>query len=288
MNLFKYAFFLVFVVSCSTTRQEGWNKSTKSVELTAGQKTSLTKEAKDLWAKRVETETLKKSLEKFEQLHGANPNDLETLIYLTRGYYFLADAHIDDIEKKKEVYEKATAFGEKALATNEEFKKKVSSGKSVEESLDVLTVNEVPAMYWTAASLGKWAKATGIAAALKYKTRIKGLIERVEKLQPNYFYGAAPRYWGGFYAVAPSFAGGDLKKSKTSFEKSLTIAPEYLGTKVLMAEVYWTKAGDKKQFEATLKDVLNSKEDKHKELGAENFWEKKKAEKLLKKMDDLF
>lgn len=287
MKFLIHSIVLFFAISCAN-RQAGWENQTKAIEINSAEKVALIKKAKDLWAKRAETEKLKEALNTFEQIHRAQPEDLETLTYLTRGYYFLADSHIDDIEKKKPVYEKAAAFGEKAMATNEAFKKKVASGKTVEESLDTLTEKEVPAIYWSAASLGKWAKASGIAAALKYKTRIKAMIDRVEKLKSDYFFGAAQRYWGGFYAVAPSFAGGDLKKSKVNFDKSISIAPEYIGTKVLMAEVYWTKAGDKKLFEQTLKEVLESKYDNHPELGPENIWEKKKAKKLLDNKDELF
>lgn len=287
MKILFHIIILFLAISCAS-RKAGWESQTKTLELSATEKLSLVKKAKDLWAKRADTESLKESLQSFEKIHQSQPDDLETLTYLTRGYYFLADSHTDEIEKKKSLYEKAAAFGEKAMATNVAFKNKMSSGKTVEESLDTLTEKEVPAIYWSAASLGKWAKASGIAAALKYKTRIKAMIDRVEKLKGDYFFGAAQRYWGGFFAVAPSFAGGDLKKSKVNFDKSIAIAPEYIGTKVLMAEVYWTKAGDKKQFEATLKEVLNSNFDNHPELGPENIWEKKKAKKLLDMKDELF
>jgi hypothetical protein len=287
MHYVSYLVLVFLLVGCAS-RKAGWEKETRSVEISSAEYSRLLTSAKEQWKGRAETEKLKNALETFEKIHAANPNDLQTLIYLTRGFYFLADAHLDDMEIKKQTYEKAAAYGEKAMATNDAFKKKVSSGKSLEESLDVLTKSEVPAIYWTAASLGKWAKATGIAAALKYKTRIKALIGRVEELDSNFFFGAAQRYWGGFYAVAPSFAGGDLKKSKTNFERSISIAPEYIGTKVLMAEVYWTKAQDKKEFEKMLKDVLSSNYDNHPEVGPENMWEKKKAKKLLDKADELF
>lgn len=280
--------FLCLVLMSCASRDAGWDKKTESVSLSAAEATTLKKEAMDAWKGRLSQDSLKLSLEKFGKLHAADPANLENLIYLTRGYYFLADSHIDEMEEKKKTYEKAASFGEKAMATNEDFKKSVSSGKSVEESLGTLTAKEVPAIYWTAASLGKWAKASGIAAALKYKTRIKAMIERVEKLQPDYFFGAPSRYWGGFFAVAPSFAGGDLNKSKQQFEKSLKMAPEYQGTKVLMADVYFTKKGDKASFEKVLKEVLASKDDNHPEIGPENALEKKKAEKLLKNMDELF
>jgi hypothetical protein len=287
MKLIHSMILLLSLVGCAT-RQSGWDKKTQNVQLSSEELSQLRASAQSLWSQRAQTDKLSQALTIFEKIHLANQEDFSTLVFLTRGYYFLADSHLKDLDQKKSTYEKAASYGEKAMATNEAFKKNVSQGKSVEEALAVLTPNEVPAIYWTAASLGKWAKASGIAAALKYKTRIKAMIERVEKLQPDYFYGAVPRYWGGFFAVAPSFAGGDLNKSKLNFDRSISIAPEYLGTKVLMAEVYWTKMGNRKQFESLLNDVLLSKSDKHPDLGPENIWEKKKAERLLKNADDLF
>ena len=55
-----------------------------------------------------------------------------------------------------------------------------------------------------------------------------------------------------------------------------------------MAEVYYTKKQDKKAFEATLKEVLATSDSVSKELMPENVLEKKKAQSLLKKMDELF
>jgi hypothetical protein len=277
----------LLLVACAG-RDAGWEKKTTSVSMTGAEMKSIKQQAMSGWKERVNKDSLQTALTNYEKLHAADPDHLETLIYLTRGYYFLADSHIDNMDDKKKTYEKAASYGEKAMATNEAFRDSVKSGKKVEEALSELSINEVPAIYWTAASLGKWAKASGIAAALKYKTRIKAMIERVETLQPDYFFGAPSRYWGGFYAVAPSFAGGDMKKSKVQFEKSLKMAPEYLGTKVLMADVYFTKEGKKAEFEKVLNEVLASKHDKHPVIGPENTMEKKKAQKLLKNMNELF
>ncbi len=277
----------LFLMACAS-RNSGWDKKTESVSMLSSEVAGLRKEALELWSGRLEQTKLEEALAKFERLHTVNPSDLETLIYLTRGYYFLADSHIQDVEQKKKKYEKGASFGEKAMAINTNFKDAVKGGKEVDEALTYLTKAEVPAMYWTAANLGKWAKATGIAAALKYKNKLKAMVSRVEELEPDYFFAAPARYWGGFYAVAPSFAGGDMKKSISSFEKSLKFAPEYQGTKVLMAEVYFTKQDKKEEFEKILKEVLASKFDNHPEIGPENALEKKKAEKLLAKMNDLF
>jgi hypothetical protein len=278
----------LFLLTSCATREAGWNETQEQVVLTAPELNQLQQSALAAWEARVERPRLEEALLKFEQLHKAQPDNLTTLIYLTRGHYLLADAHITEMELKKETYERAASFGEKAMATNKGFREKVAAGKSVEEGLSSLTAKEVPAIYWTAAALGKWAKASGIAAALKYKTRIKAMIERVGQLDANYFYGAVPRYWGGFYAVAPGFAGGDLKKSHENFQKSLSIAPGYLGTKVLMAEVYWTKKGNKQEFKKILSDVLNTPANIIPELTPENTLEKAKAKNLLNQMNDLF
>jgi tetratricopeptide (TPR) repeat protein len=278
---------LFLLIGCAT-REAGWEKKTEKLSFSSSELELLRTEAFRLWEGRVEQDRLEEALSKFELIHSANPEDLNALIFLTRGNYFLADSHISNPDLKLRTYEKAASYGEKAMATNPEFKKRMNQGDKVEDALNLLTQKEVPAIYWTAASLGKWAKASGIAAALKYKTRIKAMIGRVEQLEPNYFYGAVPRYWGGYYAVAPSFAGGDLKKSYENFNKSLSMSPGYLGTKVLMADVYWTKKGNKKEFEKTLRSVLQAKDDVIPELRPENMMEKKKAEKLLENMDELF
>jgi hypothetical protein len=113
------------------------------------------------------------------------------------------------------------------------------------------------------------------------------MIKKVEDLEPDYFHASVPRYWGGFYAVAPSVAGGDLKKSKKKFEEAIKKAPEYLGTRVLYAELYCVKAEDKKEFKKQLEYVLAQKQSVL-ELTPENRLEKRKAEMLMLKIKDLF
>lgn len=274
-------------VSC-TTRKAGWEKSQTAKEMSAADFKQSEDQAMQLWKQRYNLDSLKQSLEIFKELHAARPEDIEILTYLTRGHYLMADAHLEDADEKKKVFEQAASFGEMGMALNPEFKASVDEDEDVVKALKYITVREVPIVYWTAASLGKWAKMTGIAAALKYKTRIKGMIEKVEALQPDYFYGAVPRYWGGFYAVAPSFAGGDINKSGKKFDESLKMAPHYLGTKVLKAELYWTKMSDKKAFIKELEEVIATKDDIVADLTPENMLEKKKAKKLLSQKNDLF
>jgi tetratricopeptide (TPR) repeat protein len=241
-----------------------------------------------LWQNRDLKEDLESALSKFELAHQGDPNDLETVVFLIQGNFILADAHTSDNEAKKKLLEKGKDFGMEGLRTNEEFKKLVDKkGEDVEDAVKVLTEKETAVAYWTAASLGLWAKANGIFSSIKYKDQIVELIRKVEMLDPKYFHGAVPRYWGSYYSAIPSIAGKDLKKSKKYYEESLALAPEYLGTKVLMAEIYAVEKDDKALFKKLLLEVLADKSN-HPELGPENRIERKKAEKLLEQADELF
>ena len=85
-------------------------------------------------------------------------------------------------------------------------------------------------LYWYATNLGKWGNAQDITVVLTYKDRIYAIMEQVYKLDTSFFYGAADRYFGAYYAIAPSFAGGDLDRSLQHFDATRKIEPRYLLT----------------------------------------------------------
>ncbi len=241
----------------------------------------ITPEAMELWKKRDNKESLQQAVKLIE----ATPRDLETLTYLTRGYFLLGDVYTSDDDEKLKIFEKAKKTGEEGMSLNEEFKK--LKEKDISKAINALTMKEIDILYWSAAALGKWAKANGIMSSLKYKEQILSMIKKVESLKPDYFYGAVDRYMGGFYALAPGIAGGDMDKSKERFQRAMKNAPENLGTKVFYAEVYLTKEDEEKEFEKVLNEVLaapNGPED----IAPENIMEKRKAADLLKRKNKLF
>lgn len=245
----------------------------------------LKTEAMRLWQKRDDQQSLEESLSKFAMVHESEPQNLEVLTYLTRGNFLLAELHHTNEDLKLRTFEKARDYGEKGLKLNPEYKK--YADKDIEKAIDKIHKKQVPIAYWTAASLGKWSKLNGIMSSLKYKDQILGLIKRVEKLDPDFYYAAVPRYWGGFYAVAPRIAGGDMKKSKKKFKEAIEKAPELLTNKVLYAELYLVEDGDEKEFKKVLKEVISSSNGPV-DIVPENILEKRKAERLLENKDDLF
>lgn len=279
----------VVLASGCASRQTAWEKSEAVASLAPAQKTQYLNEAKKLWSTRQNRSDLESALTKFKAVAESDPSDYDTMVYLARGYYLLADAHLEDIEEKKKNWEISVSWGEKAMITHPEFKSAVADRKeSVTDSVQFLTKKQIDALYWSAASLGKWAKNSGLTTTLKYKSQIKRMIERVGELNSDYFYGAVYRYWGVYYAVAPGFAGGSMEKSLENFQKSFKVANNYLGTHILYAENYAAKQGDKELFKKELDFVLKSKADIIPELTPEQILEKKKAEKMLANMETYF
>lgn len=190
----------------------------------------------------------------------ATAENAETLALMTRAYYYYADSYL---RGNKDAYldymDRAVWWGERALiAASPEFAEQMRKKTKYHEAIAVVGIEGLPAMYWYATALGKWARASGFGVLVGQKDNIKATMTRALELDPTYYHGGPHRYFGAFYAIAPPFAGGDLEQSKVHYQKSLDIAPYFLGTKVLMAENLATKLDDEEMFDRLLQEVLDA------------------------------
>ena len=242
------------------------------------------------WEKRTEADNIRAAIAEWTKAAEADPNNAEVLVKLTRAHYFLADGYLRDNDKEYlKTMDQGVSWGEKALvAASPEFAEAKRGGAKFPEAVKVAGKEAVPAMYWYASALGKWAKRKGFAVLLGQKDNVKATMDRCLELDPNYFYGGPHRYFGAFYSIAPKFAGGDLEKSKVHFEKSLEIEPKYVGTKVLWAENLAVKQQDEATFDRLIEEVLAVPDDAIPELAAEIRVEKQKAAELKASKADLF
>ena len=90
--------------------------------------------------------------------------------------------------------------------------------------------------------------------------------------------------------AVPSFAGQDLERSKAEFDKALEIAPDYLGTRILLADYWATKNQDQVAvFDEMVQYVMASDASVlDPELLPENEAEIKKAKALWEARADKF
>lgn len=272
-------------------RKAVWNQDPAEASNGAGGDTaSATAAGDEHWAKRTSPDEIRAAIAEWEKVAEADPKNLDVMIKLTRGHYFLADGYLRDNEKEYlATMDVAVKWGERAMvAASPDFEAKMRDGGKIPEAVKVVPKAGVPAMYWYASALGKWAKKKGFAVLLGQKDNVKATMDRCLELDPEFFYGGPHRYFGVYYAVAPAFAGGDLAKSKVHFNKSLELEANYVGTKVLWAAELAVKEQDEETFERLLNEVLAAPDDAIPELVPEIAIEKAKAKQLLAEQEDLF
>lgn len=278
---------LGLLAACAPTRTSGLSEKVLESPAKSTQN-SLKSQAEQAWLDREDPERLLEAILLYKKIHQAEPGNREVLVRLSRALYFHADGYLTRDEERLARFDQGTYYGEKAMALNPEFKAQLDKGRPLLEALNVLGPNDLEGAYWTAANLGKWSKLKGSAAVLKNKALVQRLLEKVTALDESFFYGATSRYWGVFYAAAPAFAGGDLKKSRTYFDRSLQLAPNYFATRVLMAEMYATRVGDEKLFDEQLKYVLEGAPNVIPEMVPEQKVEQRKARELLARKKEFF
>lgn len=246
-------------------------------------------EADALFAERGDKAKLEAAIGKYQAAWAAEPTNREIGGKLVRAMYLMGDIHEADDAAKLARWDEAIKVGKQCIAINTEFTAMLEKGDEDEATAaKVLKAEDVPCAYWTATALGKWAKLSGLAKLLKHLPTVKAWVTRVEELDPTYFNGAPDRYWGAYYASIPTFAGQDLNKSKARFEKSLQIAPNYLATRVLMAENWAAKSQNKAEFERLLNEVIAANADIDPAIAPENHAEQAKAKALLAREAELF
>jgi len=243
------------------------------------------------FALRADRAQLELAIQKYEEAVKLKDDDYATYEKLARACYALGDGWLffeqnDNKALFLATYEKGYGYAQRGMAAlSPAVEQRLAAGVDLKDAAQLIGKDGIGLLYWYAVNLGKWGNAQDITVVLTYKERIYAIMERVLELDPQYFYGAADRYFGAYYSIAPSFAGGDLDKSWTHFQTSLKISP-YPATWNLIAEFYAPKRQDGKLFDEMIQKVLDAPEDIIPELAAETRAEKRRAEQLLKRKAD--
>ncbi len=275
------------LIGCGASRQSSYVEAAKtSAPPAAAAEADIAARALAAWSARDDGAKLKEALALYEKI-AANSGTRATYSRLSRGHYLLAAGHLKKEEDILAAHHKGAGYGERILGLRPEFLTCIKDSKDY-ECLNVCKKEDVPGIYWAYGNLGKWSVLKGFTTVVKNKSKLKAFVDAAAKLDPTFYHGAPDRGLGAYYAKAPSFAGGDLVKSKIHFDKSLALAPNYLGTKVLMAE-YWTvKKQDRKLFEKLLKEVIAADPNIVPDIAPIQKIEQRKAKKLLTQAEELF
>jgi hypothetical protein len=284
------------VAGCGETRESAWDTTSQAGavdEATKAKVADLLQQANVAWDGRTDVSQAEAAVAALKAATELDPGNAEALSNLSHAIYFLADCHYrfdeDKPELHKSTHEEGTKAGERALAAmSPDFAEKMAAGSRVEDALDTLDASAVPALYWRATNLGRWASLESFATLLSYKDEIRAVLEFCLGADPLYWYQAADRYFGVFYARAPGFAGGDMKKSAAHYRIAMEAHPNYWGNQVSMAEEWAIKEDNKALFEELLNEVVAGDPNVIPYIKPENMCEQRKAKLLLEDIDEYF
>jgi hypothetical protein len=284
------------VASCGSTRETAWDTTSDSGQLddaAQAQAAQLLETASAAWAQRGDQAQAKAAVDAWTAATDLDPKNATALTDLSHAIYYYADCFLrpdeDNPKLYKDTHEEGTKVAERALsAMSPAFAEKMASGERIEEAIGVLNANAVPALYWRSSNMGRWAILESFATLLSYKDEIRAIMEFCLDEDPLYWYQAPDRYFGIFYAKAPGFAGGDMKKAAAHFNVSIDAHPNYFGTRILMAEEWAVKEDNRPLFEELVNYVLTGDVNSIPEIIPENECEQRKAKKLMADIDDIF
>ena len=244
------------------------------------------------WAKRGEQAELQKALDIWTKNVEADPKDVVSLGWLARGNYLMTYGYYskeDDRDLMLKGYKAAADYAMQGIkASSPEFVSCVDSGDPVDDCVKHVPKEGHMNLYWYAVSISRYAATDSFPTLLFYKNQVFSVMQRCLELDEDFFFGAAHRYFGAFYAKAPDWAGGDLNKSKEHFDKAIEMAPNYFGTRILMAQLYTTKVEDEDLFQELLQYVIDSDPNSLPAVAPENALDQEVAKQLLEEMEDIF
>lgn len=272
-------------------RQSGLASQTGAVKAT-GDATPMVEAGDAAWSERGDRAHAEAAIKHWEEASAMDPTRLDAQMKLAYAYYFMANVHVrwdeDPEDAQRSLFEKGIRASENAIRiSTPKFAALIKAGKSWKEAVPTVGKNGVPALYWYATNLGKWALLDGFTTILSHKDDIELIMDRCKTLDPGYWYGAPHRYFGVYRTKIP-FPGGDLPVSRTHFEEALKLAPNYLDTKVLFADSYAPKADDEALFKKLLGEVIATADDVIPELVPETKNAKRVAQQMLENIEDYF
>ena len=279
-------------LGCAGSRKSGLCEDMGLKPTKTGDLAAVEAQAAEAWKARKDQVKLEEAIKHLREAIAIDPKKAVNYVQLSRALYFWADGYLrfdDDREDDMlKAFEEAIQYAEMALKLqNADFQLSSCARDPFKTTVRTIRKKDVEAVYWYAAALGKYGLAKGILVVLENKDKIFEMVKAVRRLDQSFWYGAADRYLGAYYTKVP-VPKGDPKKSLKHFRQSLKIAPNYLATRVLMAERLAPLLKDRKMFQEQLQYVLDAPVDTIPGFEAEAIIEKKKAKRLMEDLDTIF
>jgi tetratricopeptide (TPR) repeat protein len=288
----KRLVFVVCLAACGATPREV-ERAVDRQKSAAERHAAAWEAARRAWQKRTDEAALREAIARWKDAVALRDDDHEAYTMLARAYFFLADGFIVTDGKRADelpdAFEQGLINADRGLrALSPQYEQRRQGGQSADEAIAGLGREAAPLLYWYALNLIRWAHVEGTFTVMKEYKRSHRIMHAVERLDPDYYYGGADRYFGMFLAGAPGIAGGDVNEAKVRFQAALRRAPAFFETHLLYAELYAVKVGDKQLYVSSLRYILDTPAEILPEVAPEQLRTKVKAASLIKRTDERF
>ncbi|GJL80048.1 MAG: hypothetical protein NPINA01_30370 [Nitrospinaceae bacterium] len=159
-----------------------------------------------------------------------------------------------------------------------------------EIALKKMGPKHVPSLFWLGQCWGGWLMLSlDIPNAFADVSKVELLMNLVLELDETYHFAGPHTFLGAFYGSRSKLLGGDPKKSRKHFLKSMELTSNrFLLSRVLYAKTYAVQVQDKNLFEHQLKAVIETPSNILPEQRLANEVAKIKAKRLLELSGELF
>lgn len=267
------------------------------------------------WDYELVEQSLPASIKTVEGFLVSAPENADLLLMLSRAYSAYAMVLIEDrMEREKakadatdvedapaserqrlrarEMYQRAHRYALKALEQQRSgFSAAFNKGREpLQKALAACDKDDVAGLFWTAMPL---ASAVNIGRddvkLLAWLPQIRALMERVVELDETYYFGGAHLVLGGLFGGVGKMLGGDPVRAKKHFDRALALTKRrFLLVQTMYARTLAVQVQDRKLFESLLREVLTAKLDILPAQRLANVAAKRKAERTLKRANELF
>ena len=285
--------FLLVLSGCATTYNARWldpAAPATAATVQSDEAKALVEAGDAAWAGRDDVAKVREAIAKWEAAAQLWSNG-DHAARLSRAHYFLGDSFVavsGDAEARDAEYNASLEWAVKAMKlTAPDTVKDLAAGVPMVTAVKKAPKEASEALLWYASSLGKWAAMRRVGTRLKYKDELKAVIDHVAAVDPSQ-HAATHRWLATYEAQTINILGGSAERSEAHFKKSLEIAPNYVGTKVLWAQFLCPKTGNRALAKQLLEEAVAADPTLDAGNVAENKADQQKAKALLANFDALF
>lgn len=242
-------------------------------------------QADSLWALRADPGAATQSLKAYRSAVRKRRKSPELLARLSHACYFVATYISTSPDQRDALFREGQDVALQGMLLDPGFSGVFrETGDETEAALS-LDPAYVELLYWYVVNLARELNQESTIIRRGNKARVESLNDRLLALDPGFYYAGPHRIAG---AIPTRLPEGVLADAKPHFESAIASAPEYLGNRVIYADMYAVRAKDKQLFRAQLEAVLAAPEDTASAIAPENRYARAQAKALLARMDAFF